>query len=112
VHRPQEDFRRAVVERDHLVGEIAGRSAATFHLFQQVGFQAPGESKIGQFHSKVIVQQDVTRLDVSVHHLVFVHMGQRRQELLKDALDLDRRELVGHVNQPRQIVRHVFEHEK
>lgn len=58
-----------------------------------------------------IGQKNVGRLDVSVQHLLLRQVLQYFEELLRDALDLPRVELVLGVQKPAQVVLHKFEHQ-
>ena len=59
-----------------------------------------------------MIDEHVARLDVAVYVVLGVHVGQDVEQLADHALDLHLRELVGHFDEAREVVRDVLEHEE
>ena len=59
-----------------------------------------------------MIDEHVARLDVAVYVVLGVHVGQDVEQLADHALDLHLLELVGHVDEVREVVRDILKHEK
>ena len=73
----QQNFWRAVPQRDHLMGHVRGIV---------VDRESPRESKVGKFQLLMFADQDVGRLKVAVHNAGAVAICQSRCELLQKFL--------------------------
>ena len=59
-----------------------------------------------------VIDEHVARLDIAVCIVLGVHVGQDVEHLADHALDLHLRELVGHFDEAREVVRDVLENEE
>lgn len=68
--------------------DVVGRTANS-SLLLSVKIELGGEAKVSQFDLHLIVEEQVSKLEVSVDHAVRVQVLQRVDDLLGVALDLE-----------------------
>ena len=90
--RVQVALRRGLVVLDHLRRQVGGRAEQHVGGGQRGLRGGLGQSEVGDLHAAAVVEQDVLRLDVAVHHADAVRGGQAVQRLGQDAQRLAHRE--------------------
>jgi hypothetical protein len=100
---------------DRLRGHVVRRPDDRLGGGEAGGVQHPGDPEIGEPHLEPagdLLEQDVVRLDVAVHHAQLVRLGERGRDLGEQVGGLGRRERPERAQPPPQAAAgHVVHHQ-